>query len=330
MNTVELKKIAVQLAIDVDNYCDRKWGDEERSHLGASLIGDECQRKLWYGFRWCGGDKPEPRVKRLFDRGHKEEDRFIDYLTGIGCKVQPFDPSYRLLYQPDENEFEVLNNATIIDVKCKSNGYIDVSDKPEYVKKANDLDIDYPVQWRVSGVQGHFGGSLDGKGYLPEHYPIKEEILFEFKTHNKASFAKLKKEGMKLSKPQHYAQCCVYGYKMKLNYVCYVAVNKDDDDLHFEIVELNHNTGAMLEIKAEKIIVSQEPPPRLNENPNMFLCKMCSYRHICHADGKPEQNCRSCKHAKPANDKKWICTKFNQELTKEIIVGKYQCWECIA
>lgn len=325
MQQYDLKAIADQLAIDVDNYCNRKWKDEPRSHLGASLIGDNCQRKLWYGFRWCGGEKLIPRVKRLFDRGHKEEERFIDYLTGIGCKVFPFDPSKRLIFDKFKETYRVVDIN-----EWRPEMYdVDVSDDIKHVKKANDLDITFPVQWRVSGVQGHFGGSLDGRGYLPDEYPIKEEILFEFKTHNKSSFNKLKTDGMKLSKPQHYAQCCVYGYKMKLNYVCYVAVNKDDDDLHFEIVELNHRTGQMLELKAEKIIISQEPPPRENENPNYWICKCCSYRHICHAEGRAEQNCRSCKHAVPVADGKWICEKHKQNLTDEIIVGKYQCWETI-
>lgn len=329
MNHLELKNISMQLLIDVDNYCNRKWKDEERAHLGGSLIGDDCQRKLWYGFRWCGGEKPTPRLKRLFDRGHKEEDRFIDYLTGIGCKVYPFDISYRLLIEPTANEYIVINENEPVYAELDSMGAVDVSDDPKHIKCANDLGITFPIQWRVSAVQGHFGGSLDGKGYLPENYPIKEQILFEFKTHNDSSFQKLKKEGMKLSKPQHYAQCCTYGYLMKLNYVCYVAVNKNDDEIYIEVVELNHRTGEMLVLKAEKIIISQEPPPRMNENPNFWLCKMCAYRHICHAEGKPEQNCRSCKYAVPTTDKQWFCNKHNQPLTEEIIVGKYQCWERI-
>lgn len=325
MNEIELSKIAGQLSIDVDNYCNRKWKDEHRSHLGASLIGDDCQRKLWFTYRWCGGDKPTPRLKRLFDRGHKEEDRFIDYLQGIGCKIYPFDPKWRLVNIMHTDHYAVVE----IDRITPNMLSVDVSDDPYHIRRANELGITFPVQWRVSAVQGHFGGSLDGKGYLPENYPIKEQILFEFKTHNDNSFQKLRKDGMKLSKPQHYAQCCVYGYLMKLNYVCYVAVNKDNDDLYFEVLPLNHKTGEMLIVKSERIITSQEPPPRLNENPNYWVCKMCAYRHICHAEGKPDKNCRSCKYAQPTENGQWGCTKHNQILNPEIIVGSYDCWESI-
>ena len=185
------------------------------------------------------------------------------------------------------------------------------------------------VQWRVSAVNGHSGGSLDGKGYLPKHYGIDEEILFEFKTHSSKSFKDLKAKGMKMSKPVHYAQCCSYGYMLRLNYVCYVAVNKDDDDIHLEIVALNHKTGETLVQKAERIVMSQEPPPRLHENPTFWLCKSCGYFPICHAKQEIDRNCRSCKHAEPAKDKQWICNKHNQVLTDDIITNEYGCWEGI-
>lgn len=64
-----------------------------RSHLGASLIGDECPRKLWYGFRWAYAKGFDGRLLRLFNRGHLEEGRFIAGLLTIGAQV----------YQQDEN-----------------------------------------------------------------------------------------------------------------------------------------------------------------------------------------------------------------------------------
>lgn len=323
-----LDKIADQLMIDIDNYCDKKWKDENRTHLGFSMIGDECQRKLWYGFRWCKMPKPDPRVKRLFDRGHKEEDRFIDYLRGIGCTVNPFDPSYRLFIK-NRCEFVVTKIDAIALEQLTLEGYIDVSDDLHYINEANEQGITYPVQWKVSASNGHSGGSLDSRGYLPESYGLTEEILFEFKTHGDKSFKELKAKGMKLSKPVHYAQCCAYGYMMKLNYVCYVAVNKNDDALHLEIVPLNHKTGETLVMKADRIIMSQEPPPRLHENPTFWLCKMCNYFPICHAKAEIDRNCRSCKHAEPAKDKLWVCNKHQQILTEKIIDKEYACWESI-
>lgn len=62
-----------------------------RSHLGASIIGNECTRSLWYNFRWAVKSNFEGRMVRLFNRGHLEEARFMALLKAIGCQVTQFD-----------------------------------------------------------------------------------------------------------------------------------------------------------------------------------------------------------------------------------------------
>jgi hypothetical protein len=58
-----------------------------RKHLGSSVIGDECARKLYYGYHWALEEKFDPRMLRLFNRGHLEEDRFVNYLRSAGCEI---------------------------------------------------------------------------------------------------------------------------------------------------------------------------------------------------------------------------------------------------
>lgn len=64
-----------------------------RSHMGASGIGKDCARAIWYSFRWFTKPQFGGRILRLFNRGHLEEARFIALLLSIGVKV----------YQQDEN-----------------------------------------------------------------------------------------------------------------------------------------------------------------------------------------------------------------------------------
>ena len=73
------------------NYVDTN-GDFRRNHLGASLIGEECERKLWYGFRWCSDPCFSGRMLRLFNTGFREESRIIKELRRIGIKVWDRDP----------------------------------------------------------------------------------------------------------------------------------------------------------------------------------------------------------------------------------------------
>lgn len=58
-----------------------------RSHMGASLQGDECARAIWYSFRWFTRPKFDGRILRLFNRGHLEEGRVISALLSIGVQV---------------------------------------------------------------------------------------------------------------------------------------------------------------------------------------------------------------------------------------------------
>ena len=62
-----------------------------RGHLGASLLGRECMRELWYSFHWSVHKRFEGRMVRLFNRGHLEEPRMVALLKMIGCTVWQFD-----------------------------------------------------------------------------------------------------------------------------------------------------------------------------------------------------------------------------------------------
>jgi hypothetical protein len=94
MGTSEIEQ---QILQDIDSFCKQK--NEHRKHLGASILGDECARKLWYTFRWYKKENHDGRMQRLFERGKLEEERFIGYLVGIGAKVFPVNPETGKQYQ---------------------------------------------------------------------------------------------------------------------------------------------------------------------------------------------------------------------------------------
>lgn len=77
-------------------FLDRHFADErdgERTYLGLSVIGRECDAQLWLGFRWA--HEPEVfdgRKKRLFETGHLEEARVVADLDAIGVQIDEIDP----------------------------------------------------------------------------------------------------------------------------------------------------------------------------------------------------------------------------------------------
>lgn len=65
---------------------------EHRPHMGASLIGHECERYVWLTWRWALKPEFKGRILRLFDTGKREEFRLLEELRGIGATVWDVDP----------------------------------------------------------------------------------------------------------------------------------------------------------------------------------------------------------------------------------------------
>lgn len=63
-----------------------------REHLGASIIGNECERAIWYSWRWATRARHSGRMLRLFETGHMAEARFVANLRRIGVTVLEIDP----------------------------------------------------------------------------------------------------------------------------------------------------------------------------------------------------------------------------------------------
>lgn len=170
------------------------------------------------------------------------------------------------------------------------------------------------AQWRVSAMRGHFGGSLDGVAQgLPE--APKSAAVLEFKTHNHRSFMTLIEQRVQTAKPMHYDQMQVYMGLMELDRAMYMAVDKDTDDLYCEWVYFDKTRFDQLLAKAERLIAATEPPPRINDDPAHYICKMCNFHRVCHGDTAAEANCRTCCHATPADDAAWRCENHGTEIS---------------
>lgn len=279
----ERKRVARRILSDIDAWAVKEYDDGPRAHLGASILGHACARYCWYTFRWVKYFQHTGRMLRLFQRGHKEELRFIEYLRGIGFAVTDRD------------------------------------------EQGN--------QFRISFADGHGGGSLDGIATPPQRYGLPGRVLTEYKTNGTGkSFGDLCANGVALAKPQHYAQMSLYGYKMGLRVGVYMNVNKNDDDMHVEVVELDWRLGASLEEKAARIIAAQTAPERLSSSPAYSACKFCDYKEVCHSSANVvlDRNCRSCCNARAVSAGQWFCAHYNANIPKEYIPNACGSWTGIA
>lgn len=86
-------KLATATLAAIDAATLRDADNGFRPHLGASLIGRSCERQLYYTFHWVKASSFEPRMLRLFARGQREEDVFVDLLRKAGVTVHQVDPT---------------------------------------------------------------------------------------------------------------------------------------------------------------------------------------------------------------------------------------------
>lgn len=321
--------LSKQLSEDIDEFCIKEFNDGHRSHLGASLIGGECKRKLWYIFRWCKAEQFEGRILRLFNRGHLEEDRFIKYLEGIGAEVWADDlQNNKLFYCVETESYRILSNEelkTIDDTTSKLE--VDVSKDRTHINRAKADGVKFP-QFRVSGCSGHFGGSLDSVVKLPPRFAIEMPLLGEFKTSGDRYFKELLKSGVAVAKPEHFAQMSIYGQAYGLTHAIYMAVNKNTDELYIEVVKLNFNLAQQMVLKAEQIITAEKAPSKMSMDETHYKCKFCNFKLICHKGDVPEKNCRSCTHAKAIEGGQWYCKETDATIPKHYIETNYISKEC--
>lgn len=316
-----MDKLSAQIKNDIDEFCVEHFRDKPRTHLGASEIGHDCERYLWYKFRWCFFEEFSARMHRLFERGHLEEMRLVKWLEGIGCRVETDDFSEkRLCVDIQTKEYSIQPKDRI------AGNVSDVSRFKPHIYYAKFLGVQIP-QFTISGCNGHFGGSMDGKVWLPKRYGIGGPVILEGKTSKTGStFTNLSKKGVALEKEQHFAQQSAYGYKTGIKKAVYICANKNDDNLYLEVIDLDHNLGKQCELKAARIIGDKDTPPKISMSKTFYKCGYCPAKTICHDGGICEKNCRSCLHCNAVENKQWFCDKWNAIVPKENIIDGCGDW----
>lgn len=255
--------------------------DGFRSHMGASLLGQECARVPWYNFRWTETGQFEGRILRLFNRGHMEEARFIALLLSIGCEV----------FQQDENGKQYRVNFADGHGGGSGDGIVKgLPEAPEAIALC---------EFKTHGDKSFI--ELAGK-------------LDEWRQHlaGKGSFTG---KGLRESKFEHFVQMQIYMRLMNLNVGLYMAINKNTDDLYGEFVPLDTEVADQFILRGEKLVKMHAPPERLSESPGFWKCRFCGHKGICHLKKEPLKNCRTCIYSEPQESATWHCNLHKKKLT---------------
>lgn len=180
---------------------------------------------------------------------------------------------------------------------------------------------DHKDALRISDHGGHFGGTADGVVTGCPDLPEGEPALLEIKTHSDDLFCKIKKDGVYISNRNYYVQMQLYMGYLELKWGLYVGVNKNNDHFHIQIIEFNPSLFEAYRQHAYEIITAILPPKRINESPGFWKCKTCDHNKVCHLNGDPQVNCRTCRWASPANEGRWNCGQGFPEVATQPTKG---------
>lgn len=246
--------------------------ERPRPYLGMSGIGEECERRLWYGFRWClpaGGGFDAKGLSNVQD-GHRSEDVMADRLRQVpGVELLTVDPT-------TQRQFG------FVDIGGHFRGHMD--------GVARGL-LQAPKAWHV----WEHKASEKGPAELGKLKAVDEKSALAKWNATYYAQAVLYMDYAEMSR--HYLTCSSPGARLPITTVRTNAAPEEAERLRE---------------KARRVIFSPEPLSRLSEDPAFFKCKWCPAAQVCHTPALPRPSCRTCLHAtpEPEGDGRWSCAKW--------------------
>lgn len=166
-------------------------------------------------------------------------------------------------------------------------------------------------QFGFSDFGGHFKGFYDGvvRGLIqaPKTWHVGEVKASEKWDGLTKAKAKMGEKSALLGwNPGYYAQAQLY-----MHYECvdrHYTVAASPGGRFWDSCRTDADPVAAMKLKAkaERIIFSDEAPPRIGDATN-FACRWCHFAPICHEQALPDRECRSCLHSTALREGGWSC-----------------------
>lgn len=214
----------------------RSAGEPLRGYIGASSIGEDCARKIWYGPRIKA--KIESPGCMAIEDGHRTEDLMAERLRMV--------PGIELwTHTPDKKK-------------------------------------QYGFDWGF--MRGHYDGVIKGLLQAPE-----TPHVWECKTVNERKFNAFRKIKAELGEKAtlakwdtlYYAQAVIYMEAEGLTRHYLTVLTPGGRDMESCRTEANPKFAKALIEKAKRIHAAKEPPERISQTPDYYVCKMCRYKEHC-------------------------------------------------
>lgn len=128
-------------------------------------------------------------------------------------------------------------------------------------------------------VDGIVSGHCDGIA-LGVPFAEKTPHLLEFKTANDFRWKNFVKEGF-CSDEKYKAQIHIYMHKLKLSRCLAMVLNKNTQEIYYEIIELDEFYAISMINRGKEIVSMEHPPERKYPSRSFFKCQYCNYKKEC-------------------------------------------------
>lgn len=184
------------------------------------------------------------------------------------------------------------------------------------------VDPETGQQYAAVDHGGHFRGHCDGfiRGLLQapktrhvwEHKQVGEKKQAELE---KLKAEKCEKAALAAWDETYHAQAVLYMAYFDAERHYLTCASPGGRRTVSVRTEADPALAELLRQKALTVIQAAEPPARLSEKPEFYICKWCEFQEICHGDKLPAVTCRSCCHATPEldGDGRWSCARWKSD-----------------
>lgn len=197
--------------------------DDQRDYIGASSIGSDCLRQIWYQFKGVKAQRVPTKFRRTWAIGKNLESLVIEWLTNAGVKVDKTNKTYHAKNMPYfQGHFDGIvifgQKQSILEIKTAK----DASFKIFVKKGVKAWNPQYYAQ-----IQSYMGMSGIHSTYIlvlnKDNSEISDELVtFDEDFYNKLVDKAIMISGANIPPPKINGSALWYQCKMcKYNKVCH-------------------------------------------------------------------------------------------------------------
>jgi len=246
-----------------------------RGYLGASSIGDECWRKLWFDFRKVAARNFDAETLKRFEDGHIGEELMaarLQRVPGLVLEVRDPNTGEQFALEDVGGHFRGHADGKIL-------GLLQAP-KTRHVWEHKQV-ADRRLKEVEKAIKEH-GEKKALKAWSPTYYGQAQVYMKAFK---------LKRHYMTISTP---------GGRKTISL---------RTDYHAE------DAKALIKKAETIINEpTPEGLPRIAQDETFYKCRMCDYNAVCYGKTMPLATCRTCIHSTPMDNGTWNCARWGCEI----------------